>query len=221
MKPNTILFESDPPQTPYAPDYRYLIYETYHSDAIDTAKIAEFFLSKEEEILSLPESDAGETGLPTKSTTNRHRNYNVFQYEHECSELPKLRRAIRRSHKQYGKELFGSFYKYDKRLYIRCWVNIMRKGHKIMPHIHSTHPHTYLGGHFTVACDDSATIYLNPINQLHNGERYQSHNVPGKLTLFPNNVPHETTRHKFEEPRITIAFDLTPITDPGSTLVPL
>ena len=46
MKPNTILFESDPPQTPYAPDYKYLIYETYHGVTIDTTKIAEFFFGK-------------------------------------------------------------------------------------------------------------------------------------------------------------------------------
>jgi hypothetical protein len=221
MTSKTIVFKSDPPQTPYAPEYYYVITETYYDNVIDTNKIAEFFLGKEEQILSLPESDAGETGLPTRSTTNRHRNYNVFQWEDELDDLKKLRKAIKRCHKEYGKICFGPFYSYDKRLYIRCWVNIMRKGHKIQPHIHSTHPHTYLGGHFTVSCRESHTIYSNPINQLLNGEKYYSANHPGKLTLFPNNVPHETTKHKFDEPRITIAFDLTPIPDPGSCLLPL
>ena len=45
------------------------------------------------------------------------------------------------------------------------------------------------------------------------GQVYHAENVPGKLTLFPNYIPHYTSIHQEDFPRITIAFDLYPVSN--------
>ena len=84
----------------------------------------------------------------------------------------------------------------------------MRKGEQIKPHIHSTTPTTYLGGHLCVQWDQTFTHYINPINQINNPEIYSSKNETGKITFFPNNIPHYTDIQNSDNERITIAFDL-------------
>ena len=54
-----------------------------------------------------------------------------------------------------------------------------------------------------------STYYINPINQINEPEIYKSENKIGKITLFQNNIPHYSDEHKFNEKRITIAFDLS------------
>ena len=46
-----------------------------------------------------------------------------------------------------------------KKLYAKCWVNIMRKGDKIKPHLHCTTPESYLGGHIFL---DIKYVHLCP-----------------------------------------------------------
>jgi len=86
---------------------------------------------------------------------------------------------------------------------------VLRKGQEILPHIHQTGPWTYLGGHVTVQCHDTSTIYINPINQINDPELYISYNHVGKITLFQHNIPHYTTVYNGESERITIAFDIS------------
>jgi len=80
---------------------------------------------------------------------------------------------------------------------------------QIQPHIHSSHPDTYLGGHICVSCTNTSTYYINPVNQINNPETYKSKNEVGKLTLFQNCIPHYTDIHDSDEERITIAFDMS------------
>ena len=67
----------------------------------------------------------------------------------------------------------------------------------------------------TVQCDDTYTGYTHPalIPILDEGSDnksfvHQSKNKVGKITLFPNHIPHFTNTHEGDKERVTIAFDL-------------
>ena len=101
----------------------------------------------------------------------------------------------------------------------------MKKGERIKKHNHSSYEMGYLSGNFTVACDDSKTIYIQPYIHFtekellervedwgydHTEDYYASINTPGNISLFPSYIPHFTTEHKTDTDRITIAFELSP-----------
>ena len=92
--------------------------------------------------------------------------------------------------------------------YSQCWYNILRTGQKINPLLHSTNESSYLSAHFTVQCNDTSTVYINPVNQLNAPQIIEEKNKPGNLTIFPMYVPHYTTEHLSDTPRITIAMDV-------------
>ena len=85
---------------------------------------------------------------------------------------------------------------------------ILRNGQKIKPHLHSTNQNSYLSAHFTVQCDNTSTVYINPVNQLNDPQIFEEKNEIGNLRIFPSYVPHYTTEHLFDTPRITIAMDV-------------
>ena len=145
----------------------------------------------------------GYTGLGEKSTTARFNSFNVFDWTNDNVKI--LKDEILSLHK----DILDHFKQpLPSELYIRCWVNIMRKGQQMKPHLHGTWPTTYLGGHISVQCDNTSTHYINPINQINDPELYSSKNEVGKLTMFQNNIPHYTDIHNTDKERITIAFDL-------------
>ena len=92
--------------------------------------------------------------------------------------------------------------------YSQCWYNVLRNGQKIEPHLHSTNENSYLSAHFTVQCDNTSTVYINPVNQLNDPQIFEEKNEIGNLTIFPSYVPHYTTEHLSDTPRITIAMDV-------------
>ena len=205
----TINFRSKPKETFFAPEWDYYIFER-KINQINFSNLANFILNKEEEILKLPATKTddnklsdGHTGLGEKSTTARFGSFNVFNWNNENIKI--LKDEILSFHKdvlEYFKQPLPS------ELYVRCWVNILRKGQQIKPHLHSIIPTTYLGGHICVQCDDTFTYYMNPLNQLNKPPTYDSKNEVGKITLFQNNIPHYTNIHNTDKERITIAFDL-------------
>lgn len=203
-----INFKSKPKLTPFAPEWNYFIFET-NVNNIDFKKLTKYLLSKEKEILKLPcttkedKVSDGYTGLGKYSVSSRYDRYNVFFWKNK--EINILKKNIIEIHDKFLKLL-----KLDipKELYIQSWVNIMRKGEQIKPHIHNTEADTYLGGHICIQCNNTSTIYMNPVNQLNDPETYVSKNEVGKLTLFQSNLPHYTDIHNFDKERITIAFDL-------------
>ena len=204
-----INFKSKPKETFFAPEWDYYLFEK-KINKINFANLAKFILSKEKEILKLPVKKDGNnkftdgyTGLGEKSTTARFDKYNVLNWNNK--DIKKIKNEILIFHKDilnYFKQPLPN------ELYINCWTNIMRKGEKIKPHIHSIDPTTYLGGHICVQCDDTSTYYLNPINQINDPLTYKSTNEVGKITLFQNNIPHYTDMHDSDKERVTIAFDL-------------
>jgi len=219
------------PTSPFAPQGGFLIGE--ESTDIDCDVLKDFLLSKEEEVLSIPEYNdtAFGTYLGKDSTTARSQYYNVLTWDN--SEIHKLRKQIYNLYYEYHKACFGRVKPENLGLTIGCWMNIMRKGDRIKKHQHSYSSDSYLSGHFCVSTENTKTVYVNPyehqsedmlldkaentdksdmvIHQSHGSQKmYVALNVPGKLTLFPNYVPHFTTTYRGDDVRITLAFDLRP-----------
>lgn len=221
----TIRFKSQPPATRFAPEWDFHIGEKNIVESVDVDSLTTYLLEQEKVIVEkYPAGSDGSTKLGPKSVTARFQHFNLMAFDHP--EIQALKKSVRRFTKEFCLDIFGMTYR-QPTLYIRSWFNVMRKGQRIQKHLHSLHPHTYLGGHFTVACDNSSTIYVNPYDHAdiprieervigenetyESGSFYRAVNVPGKLTLFPNYVPHFTTKHMAETERITIAFDITPL----------
>ena len=208
-KPYIVRFKSLPAETPFAPEWNYAMFESVINN-INFDNLENLILSKENEILHLPNTireqkvSDGYTGLGESSTTARFDKYNVLKWQH--AEIEKIKENILYYHDLFLSRLEISS---PKELYIQCWVNIMRKGEQIKPHIHSVKPDSYLGGHICVKSNNTATNYINPVNQINDPEIYSSKNKVGKFTLFQNCIPHFTDVHNGENERITIAFDLS------------
>lgn len=204
-----INFKSAKKNNFFAPEWNYYIFES-KIHKINFNNLSKCLLKKEKEILKLPltfkvgKITDGYTGLGKNSTTMRFNRYNVFNWKNKNISL--LKENIINFHNN-----IINYFKLPpvNELYIQCWVNIMRKGEKIQPHIHGVKPDTYLGGHICIQCNNTSTNYINPINQINEPEIYSSKNEIGKITLFQNNIPHFTDIQNTNNERITLAFDLS------------
>jgi len=224
-----IPFKNREPLTPVAPQWNFYVGERYLGD-IDTVKLGNFLLSKEEEVLSKDDTDSlmkgyvsDKDGNLTAGTTNALGSYNLFKWDN--SEIKKLKDSISEFHKQYCIDCLNIP---PFNVNILGWMNIMRKGCNLIKHTHGFDSASYISGNFVVACDNTNTIYLNPYEHDHvdnlmlsinAGENvndegsqrvYVTDNMNGVLALFPSYVPHWTTKNESNNERITLAFDLTP-----------
>ena len=208
-------FVNAPPQTPYAPTWDYAIARDLLP--IDVRRLAKTCLEKEKEIKKLPVSkykDAngkeqvfdGYTGLGKNSTTSKSWQYNLFNWN--TPETNALKAHVRMGVDEYNRALGHPI---PDELYVQCWYNVLRYGQQMQKHLHSTHEQAYLSAHFTVKCGNTSTVYVNPANQLNDPQSIEKKNEPGTLTIFPECVPHYTTKHRSFKPRITIAMDLRTI----------
>ena len=196
-----INFKSKPRNNPFAPEWNNYLVENIITN-INLSKLSLFLENKEKDILKLKSTNDGYTGLKNHTTT-RHREYNIFNFENK--EIIKLKKEIIKLHNIFLKKL--NIKPVDS-LYLKGWLNIMKKNEYMKPHAHGWDENTYLGGHFCVKCNNTSTYYINPINQINEPFVYKSLNNVGKLTLFQNFIPHYTDKHKGDTKRITIAFDL-------------
>jgi len=205
MKFKLFFFRSRSRENIFAPTWNYPIFEDVLT-TLNFKTLTKLILQKEKEILSNKNFELkgdGYTGLGKNSLTSRYGQYNLLDWRHP--EIPKLRQAILTTHKRFLTALKISLY---PQLYIQCWANVMRKGEQIKAHLHSVHPHAYLGGHLVVQAHKTQTHYINPVNQINNPEIHSSLNTVGKISLFPSCMPHYTDVQTLVKPRITIAFDL-------------
>ena len=199
-------FKSEPPITPFSPQWDFKLAETMIED-VDFVKLSDFILELEQQLKQ--QYDFGETfsdgytGLGKDSLTARFTEYNLLNLENE--QILQLRKHILNFHNEFLKALRLPL---PKELYVRCWANVMRKGEQIKAHIHGIKPETYLGGHICVKCNKTQTHYMNPINTINEPIHYSSPNEVGKFTLFQNFIPHFTDIQTEDDTRITIAFDL-------------
>ena len=208
-------FVSPPPITPYAPTWDFAISEGLLP--INVEKLAKTCLEKEKEIKKLPVTRVkdgkgkevvfdGYTGVGKNSTTSKSWLYNLFDWN--TPETNALKGHVRMEVDDYNRALGNPI---PQDLYVQCWYNVLRYGQKMNPHLHSTNDQAYLSAHFIVQCEDTSTVYMNPVNQLNDPYLIERKNEPGTLTIFPECVPHYTTKHRSFKPRITIAMDMRTI----------
>tara|TARA_R100000742_G_C4279162_1_gene103096 strand:+ start:4680 stop:5351 length:672 start_codon:yes stop_codon:yes gene_type:complete len=202
-----INFKSNKKNNFFAPEWDYYIIESV-IQKVDFKKLKNLFLSKESEILKLPIIDEAKsdayTGLGLNNTHARYSQYNIFTWRD--NEIEKIKKSIIELH---NKLLNYLKLEIPNNLYAQCWVNIMRKNEEIKPHLHGLCPDTYLGGTICVQASNTDTIYMNAVNQINDPELYISKNETGKISIFQGCLPHYTSKHKDDEERITIAFDLS------------
>jgi len=200
-----VVFKSDKKINPFSPQWDYFICE-FDLQGIDFAKISQLILSKEKHIIesTLPKNDhAYYTELSSNSLTSRSHTYNFFNLFKD-PEITKLKQAVSNNYLKMMQDLKLEV----PDTWIFAWANVMRKGEEIKPHLHCVKNWSYLSGHITVQCKDTATVYINPINQINDPEIYSAKNKVGSLSFFQSNIPHYTTKHEADSERITIAFDL-------------
>jgi hypothetical protein len=199
----------EPLLSPFAPFWDFYIGNAM-VDSINLPELKRTILSKEREIKRIKPSYTedgklidGHTGLGKNSTTSRFLSYNMLMWK--TPEIDELRHQILNKVIMYN-NLIGV--QLPKKLWIQCWVNVLRFGQRIKPHLHCVDSTCYLSGHYTVQCNDTSTVYISPENQINDPYEINVENKPGLMTIFPSYVPHYTTRHYSFTPRITIAFDI-------------
>jgi uncharacterized protein (TIGR02466 family) len=109
-----------------------------------------------------------------------------------------------------------------------CWANIQRRGDALRYH---SHANSFLSGSYYVRspANCGALEFLDPratgfrfdfevteMNQL-NAEAFSVSPRPGMLVLFPSSIMHGTGRSDTDEPRISIAFNVMPRGELGSS----
>lgn len=195
-----INFKNPPNKTPFAPTWDYYICENNIAKNVNVNKLKNLIIDKEKEIINQYEYlHDWNTGLGENSLTSRSNNYNLLKWP----ETVNLKNAIRNTFFNF---MHGLGIDIDGEFYIQCWANVLRKGQYIQKHHHWHSPYCFLGGHVCIQEKETSTIYINPIT----GQEYESKNEPGKITLFPNWLPHRTSIHRADIERITIAFDIIP-----------
>lgn len=209
---NVYQIKSEEPLTPFAPVYSHYICTADLSQLIDFKDIKYTILGKEKSIIeqyNVGLNDAY-TELGNDSLTSRFEHYNIFDWP----EMYKLKSAVKSIH-----DLFLQYVKVENRpVWINGWANVMRKGQQIKTHLHNVDQTCYLGGHICVACEESSTFYINPINTINDPEIFEIENKVGQITLFSNCIPHYTSKHEGNSERITMAFDLNVVNKGGKSI---
>ena len=179
------------------PNFNYKIYEANISNDFDFVYLKDYCLKLEQEIISkYPSGLDGNTKLGDKSLTSRYTFYSLFCFD----EMKPLAEIVR---KHYDAYIFSLGKDKNHNTYCQSWVNVLRNGEKMATHNHWAYNYTYLSAHICVAANETNTNYYNPLS----GERYSSSNIPGKLTIFPSWIFHDTSMVIDSDPRITIAMD--------------
>lgn len=124
---------------------------------------------------------------------------------------------------------FADFKVADPRFEITsCWANIQQRGDALRYHSHSN---SYLSGSYYIRCpaDGGDLEFLDPratgfrfdleVTEMNpfNAEAFSVSPRPGMLVLFPSSVMHGTGRNDTDEPRISIAFNVLPRGELGSS----
>lgn len=203
--------KSKPPNTPFTPYWNYCIAEDHIT--LNYKSLSTLILKKEKEIIKtyskpgetvqffLNDGYTGVGGLTAHYSKTKSR---FFTWKHP--EIAKCKKAIKKIHREYYRQVVGKEAIFP--VYIQCWANVLRKDKFMKPHVHEIDSDCYLGGNLMIQCKDTSTIFINPADTFNEREEYYSNNEVGKITIFPDYVPHYTTKHLSNTPRIGIAFDL-------------
>lgn len=141
--------------------------------------------------------------------TGRLWNYNFLDLDYE--EVRQLKSWIKEQYIYY----MGLLNHPPEKVYIQCWVNIIRNnGRRIIPHHHADghsstvdapQEYSYLSGNLCIQTVETNTWFRNPFL---NKKASAIKNIDGEMIFFPSFITHWTDVNKSEKPRITISFDL-------------
>ena len=115
--------------------------------------------------------------------------------------------------------IYGFNYHSEKQITIgQCWININRKNHLNMPHIH---PNTDFAGIYFIKTDSKTPIgFKNPDTMIRQNEHrytdYHAYNTEGNIyypkdndfIMFPSHIEHWVDENKTDIPRISLAFNI-------------
>lgn len=195
-----INFKNPINKTPFAPTWDYYICVEDISKNINIESLKSIILDKEQEIINTYDFvHDWNTGLGSNSLTSRSNYYNLLKWDNTKNLKDAIKNTLQKFTYSLGIDIEGKFY-------IQCWANVLRNDEEINVHHHWHSPYTFLGGHVCLEHNSTSTYYINPYTK----EEYEIKNEKGKITLFPNWVPHRTNKHTGEVERITLAFDIIP-----------
>ena len=142
------------------------------------------------------QSEKGYTGQSTM-TTGVFQAYNLLMYP--LPQMHELYEGIRSTfHKINDKK--------DETFYIQCWLNYYNKGDFIDWHNHWPPSCNSWHGFFCVNCEPSSTTY-----KLQDGTVVDVESKNNNLVISKSDGDlHRTWPWEYDEPRITIAFDIIP-----------
>ena len=213
-------WKSDPPKTPFAPDYaHYITYKEIFSE--EECKEWDTYLLEQEQIhleKYVTSSGDGRTGLGDNSITSRYGSFNVLRFDFHL--VSKLKTEIFNGIKTVLSVSDNT--NWQETFYANAWFNVMRKTEFMDVHTHGYHMHSFYGFHVSISARETATSYYHPTK--FQSEGCHIPNKIGYLTLFPNFVPHGVSGNRYDTPRISIAGDVktsTWLNDSSATAVNL
>jgi hypothetical protein len=141
--------------------------------------------------------------------TGRLWNYNFLDLDYE--EIRNLKSWIAEQYVIYRESIGAP----KQKVYIQCWVNILRNnGRRIVPHHHADghsstvnapQEYSYLSGNLCIQTRNTSTWFQSPFLNQH---VTPIPNIDGEMILFPSWMVHWTDTNQSDEPRITISFDI-------------
>lgn len=198
-----VTIKSQPKINYFSPDWRVDTYQTM-IDCKLTEELGRLVGSRERALFNqfahLPASYA--TPNP-QSISSRYAYYNIFDWQDETA--VEFKKCVRDNHLAFRSAL-GLVE--EQKVFGKCWMNVLRKGEVVPPHIHSSWntAHAYLSGFLAVTDNKTKTYFGNPFDVPY----HYVDNVPSTMALFPSNILHWSDLYTGDDVRITLAFDLYP-----------
>jgi hypothetical protein len=200
-------WKSDPPETPFAPDYTYNFIEKKIFSEEKCESWNNYLLEQEPILVDKYRTNLrdGGTGLSTTNVTARYPYFNILDFDFHL--IPKLKTEIFNGVKTILSISDNTSWK--ETIYSKGWFNVLRKGEQMNPHHHGYHQHIFYGFHLTISAKETFTSYYHPVTwPLIQRDVYHVPNKVGYLTLFPSVVSHSVTLNNYKTPRVSIAGDI-------------
>ena len=192
--------------SPFAPIWNCTLAEGVIED-VDYQSLAQWLLERESEIQAASlvrgiEKVSVFDGNGPNSLSSNYSSFNPFAQNH-----PQAQRLSQRIFDKYCEFMLMTGVQ-RRRTWLHAWANIHHRYESIPAHVHNAGPYSFLSGHITLRCASTSTVYLDPMNALNQVIIHDSPNEVGKLSIFQQYIPHYTTPHASDEPRVALAFDL-------------
>lgn len=120
----------------------------------------------------------------------------------DVNQFPELQHILNQA-KQYAGEILEQD---PDTLKIGCWINIMYKGHTTSLHRHDEYDELLSGVYYLQVPEDPGSFIA-----LMSNKREEIPPKEGMFLFFYPTLEHEVSEHQSSQPRISIAFNIGPI----------